>query len=604
MNRIYFLISLFLITLFFMGCSSQKQIVQDEKVQDSFLTSADDKQKALNHFINGCTAEAKGDFASAILEFQDALRLNPDAGVYYALAKNYLMINKLPLSLQHAKKAVEMEPEKIEYLELLSDVYFSARLQDSSVVVLNKIIKIDSSNVSAHYKLARIYENGKPLQAIITYNKLLELTGAQWDVLLRVAELYEKLGSLEKAAASIEKMRAIDPGNSALDKMLIEFYARSKEFDKAIEVTSDLLELTPDDVGLHELKAQVLIEKGDWEAAAIEYNYLLAQPQLPLDMKIKIGTAYFNRALSDSTIMPMAKNLFETLDRDTTDWQVKIFLGAIAMSEGNDSAAIKYFKIATDLAPWNAEAWIRLGGLYFDNQKYEEAIKVTSEAVKQFPDDYTINLILGFSYSQTEKHEDAYSFLKKAVELNPSDVNALSAFGYTLNQLKQSDEAIKYLNLALSIQPDNVNLLGTLGLIYNAIKKYAECDSVYSKALKLEPDNALVNNNYAYSLSERGERLDDALEMVKKSIDAEPYNSSYLDTIGWVYFKLGKYEPAKENIEKAIKVGGEKAVMIEHLGDVVFKMGAKDEAMKLWQKALDLDNGNKELQLKIETGEI
>jgi len=158
--------------------------------------------------------------------------------------------------------------------------------------------------------------------------------------------------------------------------------------------------------------------------------------------------------------------------------------------------------------------------------------------------------------------------------------------------------------MALSIQPDNVNLLGTLGLIYNAIKKYAECDSVYSKALKLEPDNALVNNNYAYSLSERGERLDDALEMVKKSIDAEPYNSSYLDTIGWVYFKLGKYEPAKENIEKAIKVGGEKAVMIEHLGDVVFKMGAKDEAMKLWQKALDLDNGNKELQLKIETGEI
>ncbi|MBZ0199063.1 MAG: tetratricopeptide repeat protein, partial [Ignavibacteriaceae bacterium] len=454
------------------------------------------------------------------------------------------------------------------------------------------------------YKLARIYENGKPLQAVETYNKLLKLTGPQWDVLLRQAELYEKLGSLEKAAGTIEKLREIDPGNSALEKMLVEFYVRTKEFDKAISVTDEMLEFSPEDIRLHELKAQVLIEKGDWDAASKEYNYMLAQPELPLDSKIKIGTAFFNRALTDSSLLPVAKNLFETLDKDTTDWQVKMFLGAIAMSQKEDSAAINYFKITTELAPWNAEAWIRLGGLYFDNQKYEEAIKVTSNAVKQFPDDYTLNLILGFSLAQREKHEEAYPYLKKAVELNPSDVNALSAYGYTLNQLKKSDEAIKYLKMALYLQPDNVNLLSTLGLIYNALKKYNDCDSVYARALQIDPENVLVNNNYAYSLSERGVRLDEALEMVKKSITAEPYNSSYLDTIGWVYYKLGKYEPAKENIEKAIKVGGERPVMLEHLGDVVFKLGEKEEALKFWQKALDLDNGNKELQLKIETGEI
>ncbi len=598
------LIALLLISLIAGGCFSQKQVEKGESFETNSIAKSDTKQKALEYFIDGCTAEAKGDYASAILEFQDALRLDPNAGVYYALAKNYLLINKLPLSLQNAKKAVDLEPGKIEYLDLLSDIYFSARLQDSAAVSLEKIIAIDSVNISAHYKLARIYENGKPMQAIETYDKLLGLIGPQWDVLLREAELYEKLGSLDKAAGAIEKLREIDPGNSSLDKMLVQFYTRTKEFGKAISVADEMLEFSPEDISLHELKAQVLIEKGDWEAAFQEYNYLLAQPELPLDSKIKIGTAYFNRALTDSTLIPIAKQLFETLDKDTTDWQVKMFLGAIAMSQKEDSIAINYFQTTTELAPWNAEGWIRLGGLYFDNQKYEEAIKVTSQAVKQFPEDYTINLILGFSYAQTEKHNDAYIYLKKAVELNPSDVNALSAYGYTLNQLKKSDEAIKYLKMALSLQPDDVNLLGTLGLIYNALKRYDECDSVYALALQIDPENVLVNNNYAYSLSERGERLDEALEMVKKSIIAEPYNSSYLDTIGWVYFKLGKYEPAKENIEKAIKVGGERAVMLEHLGDVVFKLGEKDEALKLWQKALDLDNGNKELQLKIETGEI
>ena len=116
--------------------------------------------------------------------------------------------------------------------------------------------------------------------------------------------------------------------------------------------------------------------------------------------------------------------------------------------------------------------------------------------------------------------------------------------------------------------------------------------------------SALVNNNYAYSLSERGERLDDALEMVKISIEAEPTNSSYLDTVGWVYYKLGDYAKAKEYIEKAIEVGGESAVMLEHLGDILYKLGKKDSAMEFWQKAFTLDTSNNELKNKIEKGEI
>ena len=129
-------------------------------------------------------------------------------------------------------------------------------------------------------------------------------------------------------------------------------------------------------------------------------------------------------------------------------------------------------------------------------------------------------------------------------------------------------------------------------------------DSIYQKALDIDSTNALVNNNFAYALSERGIRLDDALRMIKIAIAADSANSSYLDTMGWVYFKLKKYDLAKEYINKAINAGGESATTLEHLGDIEFKMGNKKEAKTLWQKAYKLDTSNTDLKSKIEKGAI
>ena len=136
------------------------------------------------------------------------------------------------------------------------------------------------------------------------------------------------------------------------------------------------------------------------------------------------------------------------------------------------------------------------------------------------------------------------------------------------------------------------------------MEKWAECDSIYERALQIDSQNALVNNNYAYSLSERGERLNIALKMVEIAITAVPDNSSYLDTIGWVYFKLGKYQEAKNYLEKAIEIGGESAVMLEHLGDVMSKLGDAQKAKMLWQKAYEFDKTNVTLKSKIDKGEI
>ncbi len=605
---IKFLVFISIVSLF-IGCSSQQQILNTETHNETQISESDerpltDEEKALQHFIDGSILESKGDYASAILEYQDALSLDPSSGIHYALAKNYSMINKIPLAIQHSQKAIELSQDQVEYYDLLADIFYKARQYDSAAAALEKVIELAPSHVNAHYKLARIYETSKPLQAIEIYNKLTEIIGPEWSVLIRVAELHENLGNLDEASEAIEELLTIDPSNTAIQKLLTEIYSRGKKYDEALKILSEIIEFTPDDLDARERKAQILIQQGDWKAAAEQYNYVLEQQDISLETKIRVGASYFAHSLKDTSALLPAKQFFERINKDTTDWQVKLYLGAIALCEGDDSLANKNFRIVGELAPMNPQGWVGLGGLFFDNQRYEEAAKVMKEGIQLHPQDFVINLILGLSLAQSSNHIEAKEYLKTASELNPNDLTALSAYGFTLSQLKENDEAILYLKKALLINPNDVNILGTLGLIYDSIEMWNECDSTYERALEIDSMNATINNNLAYSLSERGIRLDEALEMAKIAIEKEPLNSSFLDTIGWVFFKLEDYEKAKEYLEKALEVAGERPVIMDHLGDVLFKMGKKNLALELWQKAYDLDTSNTLIKNKIEKGEI
>lgn len=600
-----FLFSLITLT----SCSSNKEISKEtfskgEKDLSNSISYEEKKERALNHFLDGMNLETKGNFADAVIEFQKALSFDSSSGIFYELSKNYLYLNRIPLALNNVKKAVDLEPNNIEYNFLLQEIYVAANNYDSATVILEKIIQIDSTNIDAYYRLARLYENEKPLKAIDVYNKLSRLIGDDWNVLSRKAELYERLGYFDDAINATEKLITLDPSNVPLQNLLIELYEKNKQYDKALEIINDIIRSYPDNLEARERKAQIYINQDDWYNASKEYNYILEQPDVPLDIKIRIGSSFFSASFNDSTLLPLAKSLFNTIDKDTIDWQVKLYLGAIASLEKNDSLAERNFNLVTELAPWNSEGWVRLGGLYFDNHRYDDAIKILSRAIEKFPEDFMVNLLLGISYSQKDDYQKAEKYLQKAVQLNPNDINALSSYGYTLNRLGNKEDAIFYLKKALAIDSTNVNLLGTLGLIYDDTEQWELCDSIYSLALKVDSLNPTINNNYAYALSKRKIRLDDALKMAETAIKAEPHNSSFLDTIGWVYFMLGDYEKAKKYIEEALQIGGERAEVLEHLGDVIFMLGKKDEALSIWKKAFELDQNNPTLKLKIERGTI
>lgn len=597
MIRIFLFI---LSTLLFFNCSGQKFVEKlNTKEKISTADSLNRAEKAQSYFVNGTLLELKGNFAEAIIEYQSALELDNSPGIHYALGKNYLRLNKLSQAFKHSKAAVKLDSINMDFNFLLANIYAVSRQQDSAAIIYEKVIALDSSNVQAYFNLATLFEANKPLKALEVYRKLLELTGPEWNVLIRIADINERLGKVVETISTVEELLNLDPSNIQLRKLLIESYLKTDNYDKALSLIEDAMLIFPNDLNLVEYKANVHLNKKEWAKAAKEYSTLINDVTIPYENKLRIAQTFVAFSSRDSSVVPYAKLVLEEISKDSSNWQVEAFLGEIASLENQDSLAINHFYKAVGLAEWNAHVWNKLGILLFENRRYEEALNEMDKAVKRFPDDFVINIILGLSLSQQNKHSYAEPILQKAIQLNPNDLTALHAYGFTLNQLSRNKEAIIYLERALEIDSNNIQVMGTLGLIYDSLQDWEKCDSLYESALRVDSTNALILNNYAYSLAERDISLERALQMAEAAINADPENSSYLDTIGWIYFKLAVYDKALEYILRAIEKDSENATLADHLGDVYFHLGEKDKAIECWQKAVDLDASLTKVKQKI-----
>jgi tetratricopeptide (TPR) repeat protein len=118
------------------------------------------------------------------------------------------------------------------------------------------------------------------------------------------------------------------------------------------------------------------------------------------------------------------------------------------------------------------------------------------------------------------------------------------------------------------------------------MKKNEAAEAEFKKILEVNPDSAATLNYLGYMLADRNVRLQEALQMITKALDKDPDNAAYLDSLGWVYFRLGRLNEAEENLRRAIERGPRDATVHDHLGDVLLKESKVKEAIVQWQASL------------------
>lgn len=554
------------------GCSAGKEAAQP-KQQRSGLAAVDEmtRQMSLQHFIDGCIFDMKGDYARAVLEYQDAVRLQKDHAIYFALSKDYALLNKASLALDAAKEALRLSPDNLDYRRNLADIFAGAFEIDSAAAQYEELVRRDSDNIEVRYNLARLLQMHKPLKALEVYRGIINRFGPEWEVLLPIAELSNKLGQFDSAASALREMTAIDPGNEELRRTLAQTYVRAGKLDSALGVYAELREMKPENLEYVAEIAGVHLLKKEYAKAADLFQSILARDTVSLDVKLRIGELYFGQLEKDSTLAPLARKIYEGIrDKHPADWHAYWFLGAIGSITHDDSLTVRNFRKVTELASWNPDAWVYLSNVFLVNNNYGEVAHILESAIKVVPDDFRVNFLLGFSYSRLARNVEAVRVLEHAHQLKPKDEDAISQ----------------------------------LALVYDGLKQFDESDRLYEEALKLNPKNDLVLNNYAYSLAERGVQLDRALGMAEKAVNANGENASYLDTIGWVYFRLGRYREAETYVKKALSKGEANAVVYEHLGDIYSKLNDRERALEQWNNALKLDENNASLRDKIARGTL
>jgi tetratricopeptide (TPR) repeat protein len=156
-------------------------------------------------------------------------------------------------------------------------------------------------------------------------------------------------------------------------------------------------------------------------------------------------------------------------------------------------------------------------------------------------------------------------------------------------RLKRYTEAEQALDKAekLSTKQDDKEYIWFLrGSTFERQKRFAEAEAQFKKVIASDPQHAQALNYLGYMLADQNTKLDEALGYIKRAIDIDPTNGAYLDSIGWAYFRLGKYEMAEESLVKASQKINTDPTVHDHLGDLYQKTGRLKLAATHWERAL------------------
>ncbi|PYX33148.1 MAG: hypothetical protein DMG80_06815 [Acidobacteria bacterium] len=156
-------------------------------------------------------------------------------------------------------------------------------------------------------------------------------------------------------------------------------------------------------------------------------------------------------------------------------------------------------------------------------------------------------------------------------------------------RLKRYNDAEQDLDKAekLSIKQDDKEYIWFLrGSTFERQKRFAEAEVQFKKVIASDPQHAQALNYLGYMLADQNSKLDEALGYIKRAVDIDPTNGAYLDSIGWAYYRLGKYEMAEESLVKAAQKINTDPTVHDHLGDLYQKTGRLKLAATHWERAL------------------
>ncbi|MER9401283.1 tetratricopeptide repeat protein [Mesorhizobium sp. M0615] len=266
---------------------------------------------------------------------------------------------------------------------------------------------------------------------------------------------------------------------------------------------------------------------------------------------------------------------------------------AIALNRGGGEPFVRlYLQYALALKPDSDAALVQLAAVAEQLKDGEGAIALYSRIPASSPLKELSDLQLGLNLADLNRHDEAIAHLKAFVEAHPDDMRAYLALGGVYASKEDFRSAATLYDKAVAVlkTPTNANwnIYYQRGIAYERLKEWPKAEPNFLKALELFPDQPQVLNYLGYSWVDMNMNLKEGLAMIQKAVDLRPSDGYIVDSLGWAYFRMGRFDDAVREMERAVSLKPEDPVLNDHLGDAYWRVGRKLEATFQWNQARDL----------------
>jgi tetratricopeptide (TPR) repeat protein len=523
------------------------------------------KADALARFVEGMAFEENGEMEHALEAYRKVLNVDPgQSELASRVAGLLIQQDDFPQAIDVLKDAIKANPNNAEPYQQLAFIYTRyLKRTDQAIDYANRAIALNPGDVEGYQRLVEIeLAAGQERRALEALDRALKVHTSDPNFWIRLGKLYvailfksdsqPKPDELKKTNEVFKRAAENSGDDPGILKDVADYYAASQQLKEAIPLYLRVLELQPDDANAREKLATgfVLTNQRDKAVEMLE-QIIKEHPEKyqPYDL------------------------LAQVLDEEARSLQRENRI---------EEAKAKFAKVAANyeqsllINPNHAGTYVRLAELLLGTLKdADRAVKLLGDARRRFPGAPEIVYYLAIAQREAKQSQQAVATFEEALHEA---------------QLEEDSEFV------------NAKFYFNYGAAAEQAGLYDKAADLLRKSIALDPDNSAETFNYlGYMWADHNMNLEEAETMIRRALQSEPNNASYLDSLGWVEFRKGQFDRALNNLLQAAKtVQREDPVVFEHIGDTYLKLNRTREALEAWQKALALDPKNKNLADKIQ----
>jgi tetratricopeptide (TPR) repeat protein len=521
--------------------------------------------RAYYHYVLGYEHELAHEYDKALSEYLAALDYAPDSrDILTRTADLYLRNGDTDRAVATAEEALARYPDDPELLNFLSQLYLRQDDLDSAEKVYRRLIAVDPEDIKAYFLLALAYiraDRYDDAKALVAEARRRQPESPLPDYYL--GRILREQGDDRGALKAFRKSMAKDPSFEAPYLDSADVLERQGKTDKARAMYERVVrDVDPRSGVARDQLIRLYLKAGDLDKVLAQFDAILAYN--PQNVSV-------------------------------------LFRKAVVLSEQdrNEEAIDTVQRILT-LLPAEVRSMAFLGVLYEQAGRYEEARSVFQHILELEPDHEQAQIHLGYVADQlgdTEARDKAVAAVKRMSEEHPEDVSLKLYVAWGDSQAGRFEEAVEELKDALAVDPDNVEAHFSLGAAYYELKQFDDMVTQMRWVVDRDPRHADALNFLGYSYAERGENLDEAVDLIRRALDVQPDNGFFLDSLAWAYHMQGKGKSALKVQLKAIEKAPRKdPVLFDHLGSMYLALDRKSEAREAWIDALELDPDAEDLK--------